>query len=207
MVSLREGRAELPDHSRFRDVAVVVERHTAGLELQIEASSDLAGQVMSSGQPVVGARVIGYAYLDGAARQEKTVTALDGSFTLQFPASASEVLLLVASAGRTMQGYSITGRPRSTTLELAPVGGTLHLMWTKGASQLRIFFNGTTLPLNDVLLWARAHGQMPANRAVDIPNLAPGSYRFCIALPDGGGDRCAEGTLAARGLLNLGTAE
>lgn len=195
------------DYSALQDLKIATSESVSGLELSIEGSTDITGVVVSSGQPVVGARVLGYGFTAGSARQERTVTALDGSFKLPIPTSASEVVLLVAAAGRTMQGYAVTGRPRSMTLELAPVGGTLHLAWVKGAAQLRIAFNGTNLPLNDVLLWGRAQGQMPANGAVDIPNLAPGSYRFCFTLPERGGDRCQDGTLAARGMLSLGTAE
>lgn len=185
------------EYSRIREVTVTGAQPVVNLELAIEAASDLAGVVLSNGQPVAGARVAGYGDLARGARQERTVTALDGSFRLAFPDDAREILLLVAAAGRTLQAFPIAGRPRSkTTLELAPAGGTLRLEWGEKA-QPAIYANGALLPLNDLFLWARSHGQNIVDRAVNIPHLAPGSYRFC------NGARCADGILAARGTLTL----
>lgn len=184
------------EYSRMRELTVSEGEHLANIELVIQSASDLAGIVICNGQPLAGARVLGYGYVDGMARQEKAVTALDGSFKLPFPDEAGEIVLLVAAAGRTMQGFTITGRPRSTTLDLAAVGGTVRLQWGEKANPL-LYYNGTLLPRNDVFLWARSHGHSIANRAIDIPHLAPGSYRLCD------GAKCVDGVLAARGTLTL----
>lgn len=175
----------------------------ANVELALQETRTLKGVVTSQGQPLIGARVTGYGFGGGPALQERTVTGLDGGFELSFPAAASQISLLVAAPGRTLQAFAMPPADRPVTLEIAPSGGTLRLHMA-GATRTWLTSQGALIPIPDVIDWTRAYD--PAALATDtwtVPAVAPGPYRFCIAKKDSAAQVCREGVLAPGGILDL----
>jgi hypothetical protein len=187
------------------DVHVAERKHLTDVELRLDASRELTGFVFSRGQPLVGARVIGYGYVGGGARQEKTISGLDGGFKLSFPEAASDVTLVVGAAGRTLQAFRVPASASPHRLELAPAGGTLRLTMTRGSLRARVSYNnGVDIPMHDLMQWARAQNPArSASGALEIPSLAPGLYRFCAYAPDTGRETCRDGTLPVGSILDL----
>jgi hypothetical protein len=208
-VSLGPARIDASDprtlqHSRVVDVPVNDGLHRGDIELAFENMATLKGVAVSQGQPLVGARVTGYGLGIGMARQQRTVTGLDGGFELAFPAAAKQIGLIIAAPGRTLQAFSTLQTDRTVTFEIAPTGGLLRLRMAEGASRPGVVYNGAPIPMQELLEWGRAQGLPPSTGPfLSIPNVAPGSYRFCVAAQTGG-DVCRDGTLAPGGTLLLG---
>ena len=191
------------EYSRFVTVAVAEGAHVADIELALQETRTFKGTVTSEGQPLIGARVTGYGFGGGPAMQQRAVTGLDGGFELSFPAAASQISLLVAAPGRTLQAFSMPPSERPITLDVAASGGTLRLHLA-GASRMWLTSQGAVIPMPDVIDWTRAHD--PAALATDtwsVPAMAPGPYRFCIGKKDSTAQVCREGVLALGGVLDI----
>jgi len=191
------------EYSRFVTVAVAERAHVANVELVLQETRTFKGTVSSQGQPLIGARVTGYGFGGGPALQQRAVTGLDGGFELSFPAAASQISLLVAAPGRTLQAFAMPPADRPVTLEVAASGGTLRLHLA-GASRTWLTSQGAFISMPDVIDWTRAYD--PGALASDtwsVPAVAPGPYRLCIAKKDGTAQLCREGVLAPGGVLDL----
>jgi len=140
--------------------------------------------------------VHGYAFLGGIAQQQQTTTDLQGRFTFDVPSSVSQATVVVGAPGRTLESFAIpTGD--EVTLNLSAHGGTLDLQWKPGDLPLKFAYNDVLLPSPEVFTWARAQGATIGDGKGEIPNVAPGKYRFCSA------SHCAEGLLPVGGVLKL----
>ena len=196
---LRASDPRTHDYSKESDLTVMEEGRVQNLELDLENVRSLKGVVRSSGDVVVGALVHGYAFLGMSAQQKQTTTDLQGAFALEVPTSATETIVTVASPGRTLESFSVTTQDDPIALDLASRGGALKLRWTPGALPLQFKFNDHLLVASDVFIWARGQGARVDDGAGEIPNVAPGKYRFCSST------HCAEGLLAIGGQLELDT--
>jgi hypothetical protein len=175
-------------------------------EVRLESRRDINGIVVSQGQPVIGARVIGYGIGAGATLAQTTVTALDGTFRVPIRTSASEIVFIVAAAGRTLQAFSVPPNQRTPRLEIESAGGTLRLRLTGGAVQPWLTYNNTTLPISDLLGWARAQGSpVIGGEVLTVPNVAPGLYRLCFKRSAGAPETCRQQTLARGASAELNT--
>lgn len=179
-------RLTLPENGRLVDI-----------QLSLEAVRSLNGTLRSGGEVVVGALLHSFAFVAGSANREETTTDLQGQFSIDVPAGAAEVIIIAGSPGRTLETFSVPATSNSVVLQMAPVGGTLHLKWPPGASPLTVTFNDHWTPSVELMTWARSQGAMVASGAADVPNVAPGKYRLCS------GAHCAEGVLAVGGQLDL----
>jgi len=197
VAQLRATDPRTHDFSRDTEVTVPDQGRTENVELRLESVKPLKGVVRSNGDVVVGALVHGYAFLGGSAQQKQGTTDLQGGFSLDVPNAAAEVIVTVAAPGRTIESFSVPTNQDSFALDLAPHGGTLKLRWAPGALPLQFAFNDHFLAPTDAFLWARAQGATIVDGAGEIPNVAPGKYRFCSA------KHCAEGLLAIGGELDL----
>jgi len=185
------------DYSKQTDVTIPDEGGIENVELRLESVRPLKGVVRSGGDVVVGAVVHGYAFLGGSARQEQAITDLQGGFSVDVPNSATEIVITVAAPGRTLESFSVPTNQDSIDLDLASRGGTLRVRWASGALPLQFTFNDHLLASTDVFVWARGQRARIDDGDGEIPNVAPGRYRFCS------GGHCAEGLLAIGGQLEL----
>ena len=168
-----------------------------GVELKVEELRKIAGLVTAAGMPVVGARVHAYAFLGGAAQQERRVTDLEGRFELAIPASSTVVTFVVGAAGRTLHAFRLPA-DKSLSLDIAPRGGRLRLRYPQAANPVRVTFNDTAaIPFSDLADWARAQQSPREDGSLLVPDVAAGKYRLCVQ------DRCAEGMLGVGGSLDL----
>jgi Carboxypeptidase regulatory-like domain len=186
------------DYSKDTEVTIPDDGKIENVELTLESVRSIKGVVRSNGEVVVGALVHGYAFLAGSARQEQATTDLMGGFALDVPGSVTETVITVAAPGRTLESFSApTNQDDPVALDLAGHGGTLRLRWAHGTLPLQFTFNDHFLASTDVFLWARGQGARIDDGSGEIPNVAPGKYRFCSA------NHCAEGLLAIGGQLEL----
>ena len=185
------------DYSKQTEVAVPDAGGVQNVELSLESVRSLKGVVRSNGEVVVGALVHGYAFLGGSARQEQAITDLQGGFAVDVPNSATEIVITVAAPGRTLESFSVPTNQDSIALDLASRGGGLRVRWASGALPLQFTFNDHPLASTDVFVWARGQRARIDDGDGEIPNVAPGKYRFCS------GGHCAEGLLPIGGQLEL----
>jgi len=194
---LRASDPKTRDYSKDVDITVPEEGKIQNVALDLESVGSLKGLVRSNGDVVVGALVHGWAFLGGSAQREEATTDLQGAFALQVPDSVNETTIIVSAPGRTLQSFSVPTHQGAVALELAPRGGILKLRWAPGKIPLEFAFNDHYLASSDVFLWARGQGAKIDDGSADIPNVAPGKYRFCSA------SHCADGFLAIGGQLDL----
>lgn len=192
--------------SNTRELSIEAGKPLAGIDLQLLSEDDVRVTVWSQGQPVAGARVLVAGSGDGDSTVRRVLTDVDGSFTVPIKVTATQIVALVAAAGRTMQAFSFSARGDQPRLELEAVGGTLRLDSTaKGPKNVRLKYNGISLPIGELLGWARAQGQQPIDYTPwTIPNMAPGTYELCFTSA-AGADTCVSETLARGGTLELAT--
>jgi hypothetical protein len=188
------------EQSRVIDLQIAAGTRAENIELTLQQQQTIKGLVMAAGQPVIGARITGYGFLDGRASAQSTISGVDGGFTLSFPASASEIVFITAAAGRTLQAFRAAAQDQ-VRLDIAPVGGLLRLRTASGFTGQEITYNGIFVPMGDLVTWARAQGK-PTTSPLEIPSLAPGNYRYC-ARHTSGAQTCRTGTLARGGTLEL----
>jgi hypothetical protein len=194
---LRATDPRTHDYSKDLEVSIPENGEVNNVELTLENVRQIKGAVHSNGEVVVGALVHGYAVLAGTARQEQATTDLAGGFALDVPNSVTDATVVVASPGRTLESFSVSTNQDPISLELAGRGGTLKLQWTPGAIPLQFTFNDHFLPSSDVFVWARSQRAKVDDGKAEIPNVAPGKYRFCSTA------HCAEGYLSLGGQLSL----
>lgn len=194
---LRASDPRTHDYSKEVEVTVPDDGRIENIELSLESVRSLKGVVRSNGDVVVGALVHGYAFLGGSAQQKQATTDLQGGFAIDVPYAATETVITVAAPGRTLESFIVPADQDPAALDLASRGGTLRLRWAPGASPLQFTFNDHFLASTDAFGWARAQGARIDDGAGEIPNVAPGKYRFCSS------SHCAEGLLAIGGQLDL----
>jgi len=187
--------------SRFLEIPISEGLHREDLELILENPRTLKGEVAAQGQPVVGARIDGYGFGTGMARQQRAVSDLDGGFELSFPESSTEIALIVAAAGHPLQAFSTPPSEAPIVLDLSSVGGVLRLSMPAWGSRPGLRYNGIAIPMAELLEWARAQGSSLGGDFLEIPNVAAGLYQFCVARSSN--FVCKDGKLAPGSVLAL----
>lgn len=197
LASLQATDPRTHDYSKSVEVNVPTDGTLQNIELTLEGVRPVKVIVRSNGEAVVGALVHSFPLLGGTWQQQQATTNLDGSFTFEVPSSATEAIIIVGAPSRTLESFSVPTNQDSIDLELASRGGGLQLRWKPGDVPLRFMFNDHLLMSADVFVWARSQGAKVDNGTAEIPNVAPGKYRFCSP------SHCAEGLLAIGGRLIL----
>jgi hypothetical protein len=125
----------------------------------------------------------------------QSTTDLQGGFAFDVPSPVTEATIVVGAPGRTLESFGVSTSQDTIALDLAARGGTLVLRWN--AAPLQFTYNDHFLPWTDMFAWARSQGAGMGSGKGEIPNVAPGKYRFCSA------EHCVEGFLAIGGQLSL----
>lgn len=199
-VGLQATDRSTGEYSSLVSAIVTEDGRTDGIELQINSLHSVRGVVRSGGYPVIGARVIGYAFVGGSAKQDRAVTDINGGFSFDVPASVPEMSLVVAALGSIFHAFKVpTAEP--IVLDVAPAGGELQFRWPSAVTQRRVSFNNVPVLMHDLYEWARANGRMQEQGTLAVPSMAPGRYQFCADA------RCVEGVLAVGGHLELSAVE
>ncbi|HYO78525.1 MAG TPA: carboxypeptidase regulatory-like domain-containing protein [Thermoanaerobaculia bacterium] len=193
--SSREGEVSAP-------VAVQLQHDdsaTEHLRLTLKSPGLIAGRVLGKGRPLVGARVEVAASGGGLG----TVTDLDGSFSVKVAAHADRASFIVRAAGHALTVFERPLDNDEVVLEIDDVAGTLEFPLGDDVTGLRLFQNGTFLPIPLALGWAQSQGVVIRQHAlVAVPNVATGAYRLCHRAKDAT-ERCADGTLLPGATLRL----
>jgi len=197
VASLRTNDPRTRDYSEPVEVNVPENGALQNVELTLESVRPVKVIVRSNGDAVVGALVHSFPMLGASWEQQQATTGLDGSFTFNVPASATDAIIIVGAPGRTLDSFSVRTDQDPIALEMASRGGSLQLQWKPGDAPLLFTFDDHFLLSADVFQWARSQGAKVDNGSAEIPNVAPGKYRFCSP------SRCAEGLLAIGGQLVL----
>lgn len=191
------------------------------LDLVLRRGTKVSGQVLSpSGQPVVGAMVLGVVEQETLSLTNtvlEATTDVDGLFDLPAPPGAGIVQLTVMAPGFALHQVRADARdPSPVIVVVEQTGGTLVLRYDPSSES----YQGIRL-FHDALLvwpflrrWALANGVRDAmpGRAV-FPQMPPGPYSACLLPepgpyltsrpPDGDLPGCVEGLLAPFGQLDL----
>lgn len=197
LANLRAHDPRTHDYCKPVDITVPEDGTLANIELTLDSVRPVKVLVRSNGDAVVGASAHSFPFLGASWEQQEATTDLDGSFTFNLPASATDAIVTVAAPGRQLESFRVPIDQDLITLELASRGGTLQLQWKPGDGPASFTFNDHFLLASDVFLWARSQGARVGNGTREIPNVAPGKYRYCFA------SHCAEGLLAIGGELVL----
>jgi hypothetical protein len=185
------------DYSKPIDLNVPKDGALENIELTLDSVRPVKVIVRSNAEAVVGALVHSFPMMGTSWTQQQATTDLDGSFTFNLPASATDAIISVAAPGRPLESFRVPTNQDLIRVELASRGGALRLQWKAGDLPLTFTFDDHFLMSADVFLWARSQGARVDNGTADIPNVAPGKYRFCSP------SHCAEGLLAIGGQLAL----
>lgn len=189
-------------HTRLVTVPVSEGKPVENVELKLESERTISGLVTARGQPVTGARVAAYPFVAGGAEQVTAVSDTTGQFEMKVPEAASDIVVMIAAAGRAFQAFRFPIASDAERFDLAPVGGSLHVEFPPGTTRTAVAVDGIPLPPPDLLQWAVANGGTVAKGIWEIPNLAPGNYRVCSGRA-GSADSCREGLLMPAGRLDL----
>ncbi|HEV7764540.1 MAG TPA: carboxypeptidase-like regulatory domain-containing protein [Thermoanaerobaculia bacterium] len=197
VVSLLARDLATGDAAPSTDLQLQENQTLRDVRLQIEPSRLVAGTVRSLGSPLAGARVTASSLdLAGQRLPGNAVSDVTGRFELRLATRTRQALVVVAAPSRTLQSFDVLLEKDAIVLDVAPVGGTIEISADAPISVTR---NGVPLPVDHIYRWISAHGQVLTDtKPLRIPDLAPGHYRACLA-----SGKCAEGTLAPRGLLAL----
>lgn len=200
---LRTGRS-----SKAVQASVKAGEPVERVELRLEPDREVNGRIMSRGIPVIGAQVTIVALMEPSSPTVRGVSDEAGKFQFRVPSIAQRAWVIVGAPGKTLQNYEVVLNSGPVVLELEPIGGTVVLAWPKGNLPV-VLRGGTPLPLPNLTGWARAQGEMLTGEQLRIPNLAPGSYRFCtmvpvVRSPNANAETvCKDGILPPAGVLNI----
>ncbi len=191
----------------------------------------LSGSVRSARGPVPGAGVTVYGIRPSLMGGDSVRTEMDGTFTAHVPAPAQMADVMVSAPGFGLKAFPlVVGAGTAQPLVLEEQSGELTVLLPtpseepKDATTLWIFQNGLFLLKQALFQWTSAHGREPVSEAgkrqksLNVPEMAPGEYRACLAAPavlvpwQASGwtaplAQCVSGTLAAGGTLRLDLAK
>lgn len=230
-----EGIATVGAHQRGQDerlssdvvMVPVTESSAAGpVELRLRRSRRISGRVVSEGVPVPGAIVevrtlepVSAAFSDSGRADQK------GEVSLRVHPDATLLTATVSPPGHALTTRAVPVAD-PLVLEAPRRGGTLELVRDveqnpeegQPPPSLLVLQDGNPLGWQELWSWSRGHSVVwvKESPSIQIPNLAPGSYRFCSGSPAeaaragaAGGDwksglaRCVDGYLEAGGTLRL----
>jgi hypothetical protein len=182
------------------------------VRLELAPPQVVVGQVLSTGGPVPGARILAEARREGRTAAMVTLpqqTDVTGRFQMTVPAGSDEVILTVAAPGFGLRMHS--AEPAGpVTVPVYREAGTLQLRfpgegdpWTAlGRAILRQ--NGVAIPATALKRWVRVQGGGPAATGdLVLPHLEFGQYELCPRNTQEGRGTCAGGFLSPGGELLL----
>jgi hypothetical protein len=197
------------------------------VEVRLRKEIKLAGKVQSARGPIPGAGVMVTAIRPILQGGDSVHTELDGTFTARVPALTELADVIVSAPGFGLKAFPVAlGEGATQPLSLEEQSGDLQVLFPspdnddrKNATTLWIFQNGLPVPKPVLFQWANAHGRIGVESQKDLkslsaPEMAPGEYRACLAVPailvpwQASGwtaplAKCVSGTLAAGGTLRL----
>jgi hypothetical protein len=204
-------------------VFVTADQEVGPVEIHLKKARKLAASVWSVRGPVAGASVDVLPLTPGAYGGDAQRTDLDGTFTAEVPPAASAAAVVVSPPGYALTAFAVNPADAPRQLVVQSASGALELGLPErpegaaaGDFSLWVFQQGLPIPLGALHRWLIAHGGEPptTGRQLSFPELAPGTYRACIASRavlaewrDSGWTAplasCASGQLAAGGKLRL----
>lgn len=209
----------------------VAESTAAGpVELRLRRSRKISGRVVSQGEPIAGA-VVKIRTLEPASAAYSDAARADGSgsFSLGVHPDATLLTAVVSPPGHSLTARVIPAR-EPILLDVPRHGGTLELVRGQLSSEtegepppsLAVLQDGTVLGWQELWSWSRGHSVVwvKESPSIQIPNMAPGHYRFCTASAreaaragasngdwQAGLQRCADGHLETGSTLRLDLSE
>ncbi|MEM7048200.1 MAG: hypothetical protein AAF604_01010 [Acidobacteriota bacterium] len=215
----RRGESLVSDH---RTVEVREDAAPAPVELILRPKVAVSGAVTSERGPVPGAIVdLWVAEPVVASGFDRRSSDGGGRFEARLPAAARQLTAIVSPPGHALKAFSLPMAER-VSLEVPAAGGSLRVATGidrdyrrhENPEVLAVMQDGIPLSAQVLSQWRAGHGVTDAPGAtITYPKLAPGHYRACArraapTLPrhpgvPSAGERCAEGYLAAGGLLEL----
>jgi len=168
------------------EVTVDEKRAIRDLVLVLRAARRVRGRVVSSVGPVVGAVVVVLPVGKPAFGDEVT-TGVDGRFEAGVPAWATGLNMVVMAVGHPLLASRLPVPEKEQNeliIELPPSGGTVVVKLPEPPNDPQrvmtvVEHNGVPIGFPIVVRWV-AMNRLPVNTPLIIPNLAPGSYRFCV---------------------------
>ena len=201
---------------------------TGPIELRLRKSQRLSGKVQSSRGPVPGAGVVVLPLPPAPMFGDSVRTELDGGFVAQVPATAANAAVIVSPPGYVLKVFPVVTSEAVPDLMVTREGGSLEVSLPpkpedveKDEVSLWIFQDGLPIPPDVLYQWTAGHGQdyaIEGGKKVQVPELAPGNYRACLAaraaLPQWQASgwtaplaKCAAGQLTAGGSLRIDLSE
>jgi len=167
----------------------LTENQTVGpIELRLRSNKRVTGTVTSSRGPVAGSRVVLLSRTPGGGGAA-TTTETDGAFHANLPQPVSRVEAIVSAPGYALQAFETLTGEVSLVLQVSEAAGTLEITPPFAGDDLArhdlvlaAFQNGLPIPVAVLSQWAREQGRgmEGTERALRVPNVAPGQYRVCL---------------------------
>jgi hypothetical protein len=161
------------------------------LELRAHKEKRLSGTVQSARGPVPGAGITVVPLRPTLMFGDSVRTELDGTFTAQVPASTEMADVIVSPPGYALRAFAVPLGETAQSLTVDGESGTLVLLGPEDSKEagkesisLWVFQNGLPLPWNELAHWSRDHGKLSVGsqkKEVEVPEMAPGEYRACLA--------------------------
>ncbi|MEM9557378.1 MAG: carboxypeptidase-like regulatory domain-containing protein [Acidobacteriota bacterium] len=200
-------QARSRDHqSRWTSLVVSEDLETPELELVLERSRILDGQVTAAGRPLAGARVIALPAGPAIPESRQTTTRLDGGFELELPPATRAVSLLVAPPGFALRlvGHPVDARNAPAILDVPLRGGNLVLEAadSETLSHSWLIHEGAAIRVGFLrpILFPSGHLDMGSGW-ISVHGFAPGEYHLCSPA---GTTQCTSGFLAPGDSIRLG---
>lgn len=185
------------------------------------AQLKISGTVVSPAGPVPGARVKAVPADMPYITARSFTSDAQGHFELRLPRKTQQILMSASAPGFSfrMLRVAVPENP-AIVVSLEQTGGSLIVekeppldLTDPNAPMVYLLHGGSVEPLPILMSWAIASGspQDGSGRTI-IPNLEPGPYQACLALPSEWAglsfgivphDRCVSGSLPANGELRL----
>jgi hypothetical protein len=202
--------------SDFTPADVPREGDSPWLRLVVRKTQTFEGRVVSPAGGAPGAMILAWSAFNGqsAASLTQTVSAADGSFHFDLPASTTTLSLAVFPPGYAMRLLTLPVSPgQPIEIPVEPQGGSLTLeLADKGPSPLLVHGGIFVVP-SMLRTWARMQGvPFSASGRLVLPNVEAGPYSLCVgkaavsSLKQGAeppAASCTGGVLAPNGELVL----
>lgn len=207
----RAGSARGEETSEPVSTLLTEDRPSGPVVLRLRRLVPLRGQVFSLDGPVAGAAVLLLPPPGTFGFGQNARTDVDGSFSMEVPASVERFHVLVSPPGHALKTFEIdTGYGDMVALRVPRESGVVEITmpmeqtaFRQQGLHLRVQQNGVILPMGVLYPWAISHGgQVGDQPQLTLPALAPGHYRVCTS-SGAASEHCAAGYLDGHGSLRL----
>ncbi len=181
--------------------------------LDLEATGEIEGVVISHGGPVAGAVVYAFSPSDANPMISPVACSSDGRFRKRLSPGAAEAILYVTVPGFAFRALQAPVNAEPVTVAMQQDGGRLVLDFSAPWKLAPVIFEGDVPVAFGVLIaWSQANGDVIGDQHVTLANLEPGRYTVCMPTPSvswqalWSGRRvpsCVSGTLAPSSELRL----